>query len=409
MPHSRRSVSRTDPVPFSATPQNAATSGSVLREEAPREAPPRGGVPRGAVLAGLGAAGIGLAAAVDPAPRAQAAPPARGLPVLRPEDDWDAVLSRTPQAQLVPGAIYMLEEPVVLPTETLLEGNGALVVPSSTEHGLFEVEGSSDVTLRGLRLHGAEGFDPAAGSPPPIDLPLAPAHTALRAHRARNLRVLDCDVLGWRGAGIAATGDATDDYFSYGLQVHGCRFEACHIGLSAADRCEYSLLSSSVFTTCRLAVWNSAGNWTLSGNTVVGCYGAYYSIGETSPFGELASDNWGHGAVTGCTMNHSVSGTPRRWTRHLALEIGGVERDPGSGVVIEGVLPPTFSANTLWYTDITARDLPANVWNLTGCALSDLRITQDGGAPVRLIGHQGNAGDPHAPVLVGDVADALAP
>jgi hypothetical protein len=298
---------------------------------------------------------------------------------------------------------------VALPSGTLIEGNGAIVHPSSTDRGLFVLDRTVDVTLRGLRLHGEAGYDPAAGVLPPIDVPLETAHTAIRARRARNLRVLDCDLIGWRGAGLAATGDAAVDYFSYGLQVHGCRFEACHVGLSAADRCEYSLLSGSVLTSCRLAVWNSSGNWTLSGNVIVGCYGAYYSIGGTSLFGELPSDNWGHGAVTGCTMNHSVGGTPRRWTRHLDLEIGGIARDPGPGVVIEGVLPPTFTANTLWYTDITARDLPASVWNLTGCALSDLRITQAGGAPVRLIGHQGNAGDPHAPVLVGDVADSLAP
>ncbi|WP_255509776.1 hypothetical protein [Brachybacterium sp. FME24] len=31
------------------------------------------------------------------------------------------------------------------------------------------------------------------------------------------------------------------------------------------------------------------------------------------------------------------------------------------------------------------------------------------GAPVRLIGHQSDAGEEHAPILVGDVADALAP
>lgn len=77
--------------------------------------------------------------------------------------------------------------------------------------------------------------------------------------------------------------------------------------------------------------------------------------------------------------------------------------------MLEGVLPPTFSANTLWYTDVTARGLLADVWYLTGCALTDLRITQDGGAPVRLLGHQANAGAAHAPVLVGDVRDALAP
>ncbi len=367
-------------------------------------------IPRGAVLAGLGAAGVGLAAALSPTGAAQAAPPARGLPVLRPQDDMAAVLAETPQVQLVPGEQYVLAAPVALPSGTLIEGNGAVIVPSSTTHGAFVLDRAVDVTLRGVRLHGVPGLGGgAAGSPPPIDVPLETAHTAIRAHRARNLRVLDCDLVGWRGAGLAATGDRADDYFSYGLQIIGCRVEACHIGLSAADRCEYSLLASSVFTSCRLAVWNSSGNWNLSGNVIVGCYGAYYSIAATSPFGELAGDNWSHGSITGCTLNHSNGGSMRPWTRHLELPIGGALRDPGPGVVLEDVLPPTFSANTLWYTDVTARRLPASVWNLTGCALSDLRITQDGGAAVSLIGHQANAGDAHAPVLDGQVRDALAP
>ncbi|UVY83709.1 hypothetical protein NLU66_16075 [Brachybacterium sp. NBEC-018] len=377
----------------------------------PHTARPHRAVPRSAMLAGLGAAGLGLAASLAPGdglPAAHAEPAATGLPVLHPGDDWEAVLAATPQVQLEAGARYELPAAVTLPSGTLVEGNGAVLVPSSREHGLFTLDRAADVTLRGLRLHGVPGLD-AEGALAEIDVPLETAHTAIRSHRARNLRVTDCDLVGWRGAGIAATGDAGDDVFSYGLQITGCRFEACTIGLSAADRSEYSLLASSVLTSCRLGVWCSSGNWTLTGTVIVGCHGALYSIAAPGPFGEASKDNWGHGSVTGCTLNHASAGAARRWTRHLELPIGGTLRDPGSGVVLEGVLPPTFSANTLWYTDVTARGLLADVWYLTGCALSDLRITQDGGAPVRLLGHQANAGAAHAPVLVGDVRDVLAP
>ncbi|MGP9538715.1 hypothetical protein ACT3SP_11935 [Brachybacterium sp. AOP43-C2-M15] len=387
-------MARTSPEPDRPIPHLPPTA----PDAAPSPAAAR--IPRGAVLAGLGAAGVGLAATLAPGAPAHAAPPTE-LPVLRPGQDWEAVLAETPQVQLEPGARYVLEAPVALPDGALVRGNGALVTTSSRGHGAFEVEGVRDVTLQGLRLHGAEDS--------PLDVPLETAHTAIRARRATNLRISDCDLVGWRGAGIAATGSIEDDYFSYGLQISDCRFEACCIGLSAADRCEYSLLSTSMFTACRLAVWNSSGNWNLSGNVVVGCYGAYYSIAATSPFGSASSDNWGHGSITGCTLNHSDGGAPRHWTGELALPVGGELRDPGPGVVLEGVLPPTFSANTLWYTSVTARALPSTVWDLTGCTLSDLRITQDGGAPVRLIGLQSHAGASHAPVLVGDVHDALAP
>lgn len=370
-----------------------------------RSADREGRIGRGAVLAGLGAAGLGLAASLAPAPAA-ADPPESAkatavLPVLGPEDDWATVLASTPHVQLDPTARYVLNAPVTLPAGALIEGNGAVVTTSRRDHGAFEIDQAADVTIRGVRLHGTDA--------PAVNVPLEAEHTAIRARRARSLRIIDCDLIGWSGAGIAVSGDVADDYFSYGIQISGCRFESCYIGFSATDRCEYSILAANMFTSCRLAIWNSSGNWNIAGNVVVGCYGAYYAIAATSPFGDQAEDNWNHGSITGCTMNHANGGAPRPWTSQLAFPIGGKDRDPGSGVVIEDLLPPTFTGNTLWYTDVTARNLPVSVWNLTGCALSDLQITQDGGAPVRLIGHQSNAGASHAPVLVGDASDALAP
>ena len=385
-------------------PSNTSHAGDIEHGPIARTDPSTGErFGRGTLLAGLGAAGLGLAATLAP-PIADARPPrppgAAALPVLETDDDWAEVLAVTPQVQLDPSRRYVLEAPVDLPGGTVIEGHGAVVTTSSTAHGAFLIDRADDITIRDVRLHGCEDAV--------VDMPLTIKHTAIRASRATNLRILDCDLIGWQGAGIAVSGDSADDYFSYGIQIFGCRFETCYIGLSATDRCEYSLLSASMFTSCRLAIWNSSGNWNLSGNVIVGCHGAYYAIAATSPFGDLSADNWNHGSITGCTMNHANQGAPQLWTAQLAFPIGGTERDPGPGVVIEGLLPPTFTANTLWYTDVTARDLPASVWNLTGCALSDLRIAQDGGAPVRLIGHQSNGGPEHAPVLAGDVSDAFA-
>lgn len=76
--------------------------------------------------------------------------------------------------------------------------------------------------------------------------------------------------------------------------------------------------------------------------------------------------------------------------------------------------PSASAAARAWPPPATSPfgELAGDNWahgSITGCALSDLRITQDGGAAVSLIGHQAKAGDAHAPVLDGQVRDALAP
>lgn len=56
------------------------------------------------------------------------------------------------------------------------------------------------------------------------------------------------------------------------------------------------------------------------------------------------------------TFNRANSGTPTRWSGNTGFPLGGGSQDPGPGVVVNGVLPPTFSGNTLWHTDVTATD-----------------------------------------------------
>lgn len=348
---------------------------------------------RRGLLAGAGVAGLGALAGVALSPAAQAAEGGAALPVLAPGDDWAATLAVTPQVQLVAGAAYTLDAPVDLPNNTLIEGNGAIVTVASDAAGAFVATSKVGITVRNLTLQGRTAD--------PINQPANFAHTAIRLVRCTSFRITGCDFNFWLGAGVAVTGSTSDDYFAYRGHIQGNNFVRCYFGVSFADRAEYCSLTENIFTANRLAIWNSCGNLTVTSNVAVNCYGAYYAFAKTSPYGAQTSDNWNHGAVTGNTFNHSNGSGGPRWTSNAAFPIGGSSTDPGSGVVVDGLLPPTFTGNTLWYTNIKANNHVANQWLLTGCALSNLTITAAGN-PIKILGFQSN-GAGNAPQLSGNV------
>ncbi|QMU70046.1 right-handed parallel beta-helix repeat-containing protein [Streptacidiphilus sp. P02-A3a] len=322
-----------------------------------------------------------------------------GLPVLQPADDWAAVLATTPQVQLLPGATYTLAAAVELPDGCYIQGNGATVTVASDTIGALTATGRSAITVTGVRFLGQ------AANP----LNTAPSfpHVAVALVRSTDVRISDCDFTNWRGAGVTLNGSAADDYFAYRVKLDGNAFLNCYFGVSAADRSEYSQLTANSFAYCRLAIWNSCGNWSVTGNLVVGCYGAYYCFAQTSPYGALTSDNWAHGTVVGNTFNHANGGAQELWSGNAAFPIGGTAQDPGSGVVVNGALPPTFTGNTLWYSDVTAIGLAGTRWLLSGCTFSNLTIACTGAAPVLLAGTQSN-GAANAPTLTGNVKDLFA-
>jgi hypothetical protein len=353
---------------------------------------------RRALAAGLG--GAALAATTAPTPASTAPTPAApaGLPVLPVSADWATALAATPRVQLVPGATYRLAAPVELPDGCRLYGNGATVTVAGDRVAALRATGRSDLALTDLTFRGRDA-DPT-GTGPVFD------HVALQLTRCSQVRVTGCTFDSWRGAGIVVTGSTSDDYFGYRIRLSDNTFRRCYFGVSTTDRGEYGILTGSTFAGCRLAVWNSAGNWSITENILVGCYGGYYSIAATSPYGAQTSDNWGHGSVVGNTVNHSNGGAPGRWSGGAAFPIGGVPVDPGPGVVVRGLLPPTFVGNTLWYSDIRAADLAGTRWLLSGNTLSNLTVSCTGAVPVQLVGTQAN-GPANLPTLTGNVADLL--
>ncbi|MFE0458580.1 right-handed parallel beta-helix repeat-containing protein [Kitasatospora sp. NPDC058965] len=348
-------------------------------------------------LAALGAAGA--AGVLTQAPPAGAVTASGGLPVLQVGDDWATVLAASPQVQLAPGATYTLAAPVDLPDGCVILGNGATVTVTDTSVGALRVTGRSGVTIANVVFQGQTAN--------PLGTAQTLSHVALTLTRSTDVRVVDCDFVRWSGAGVVVTGSAADDYFAYRVKLRGNAFHECYVGVSVADRSEYSVLTGNSFTYCRLAIWNSSGNWTVNDNSVVGCYGAYYAFGQTSPYGALTSDNWAHGAVVGNTFNHSNGGAKQLWNQNAAFPIGGTAQDPGSGVVVNGVLPPTFTGNTLWYSHLHGTNLLGTRWLLSGCTFSNLTITGTGSVPIAVVGTQSN-GTGNAPVLSGNVKDLLA-
>lgn len=358
----------------------------------PLTAQPVSSVGRRRLLTGASVAGLGALASVALSPAAQAAEGNQALPVLSPGDDWAATLALTPQVQLVAGAAYTLSSAVELPDNALIEGNGAIITVASDSIGAFIATSKIGITIRNVTLQGR--------TTDPINQPANFAHTAIRLTRCTSFRISNCDFNFWLGAGIAVTGSSSDEYFAYRGHIQDNNFVRCYFGVSFADRAEYCSLAENIFISNRLAIWNSSGNLTVTSNLVVSCYGAYYAYAKTSPYGAQTSDNWNHGAVTGNTFNHS-NGGGTRWTNNAAFPIGGSMIDPGAGVVIDGLLPPTFSGNTLWYSDIKATNHAANQWLLTGCALSNLAISATGN-PIKILGYQSN-GAANAPQLSGNV------
>lgn len=112
------------------------------------------------------------------------------------------------------------------------------------------------------------------------------------------------------------------------------------------------------------------------------------SFGKTSPFGLLTTDNWNHGSFTNNILNHSNSGGNNAWGS-TSFNIGGVMSDP-TGIVINNVLPPTFSGNTLYYTNLdfsgvtpTSTSTP---WQINGCVFSQMTITASASGIITLVG-----------------------
>lgn len=270
---------------------------------------------------------------------------------------------------------------IILPSNTTIIGNGAFVTPGSLSNKCFLLTDVTNIVLRDIYFLGQS--TPAKGSA------LNTSHVAVQIQRSQDVTIQGCSFVNWLGAGIVSQGSTSGiSYYNYRVIITGNKFDQCFFGISIADRSEYSNFSNNILSSCRVGTWHSSGNWNLIGNTYVTCRAPYLSYAKTSPFGLLSSDNWNHGSFIGNIANHSNSGGNSSWGAASFL-IGGVSSDP-TGIVISGVLPPTFSGNTLYYTNLDFSGVTATststAWQITGCVFSQMTITATTPGTITLVG-----------------------
>lgn len=278
------------------------------------------------------------------------------------------------------GSIYTFSN-IALPSNTFISGNGAIVTPGQSHQNCFTLTDVKNVSLRDIHFRGQTAG--AAGGA------LNTSHIAVQIIKSQDVLIHGCSFKNWLGAGIVSRGSTSGvSYFNYRLIISNNTFDQCFFGISIADRSEYSIFSNNILTSCRVGTWHSSGNWNINGNTYVTCRAPYLSFGNTSPFGTYSSDNWNHGSFTANILNHSNSGGDTPWGA-ISFPIGGVASDP-TGVVISGVLPPTFTGNTLYYTNLDFTGVTAtstsSPWQITGCVFSQMTISASQSGVIALVG-----------------------
>ncbi|PID93819.1 MAG: hypothetical protein CSA95_05920 [Bacteroidetes bacterium] len=158
------------------------------------------------------------------------------------------------------------------------------------------------------------------------------------------------------GACMTFQGALSDDPYSHRAMVLGCSFSNSFVGISHTDRYEYSMVSTCFFSRCRVGLLGNSGNWNVTGNTFVTCATPFLSIAETTPYGTLSTDNWGHGIFSANKVEHSASGGGIRWFQNLGFPVGdGLFTETG-GVHIEGVIPPTMASNSFYFSNLKFND-----------------------------------------------------
>ncbi len=271
---------------------------------------------------------------------------------------------------------------VILPSDVTITGNGATVITGNTSYKCFIIRDVKNVRLRDINFKGSP--DEVVGKP------LLTTHVAVHIQRSQDVAIDGCVFSNWQGAGIVAQGAQSGgiSYFDYRTTVTNNKFEQCFFGISIADRSEYGNFTGNILTSCRVGTWHTSGNWMINSNNYVSCGAPYLSIGKTSPFGSQSSDNWNHGSLVGNIMNHANSGGHKAW-RNTPFTVGGASINP-HGVVISHVLPPTFTGNTLYYTDLDFTDVMATStntpWHITGNVFAQMSIKANAANRIAMVG-----------------------
>ncbi len=251
-----------------------------------------------------------------------------------------------------------------------LNGNNNRLIASKNDFTIFSLQqGVNNCLFENLQIAGQKHSAVNKG--------FVKSNVGFKLNRAYKNVFKNIHFENFSGACITFQGSASDDVYTHRAMVLGCSFSNSFIGISHTDRYEYSIVSNCFFSRCRVGVIGNSGNWNVTGNSFVTCPTPLLSINKTTPYGTLNSDNWAHGIFSSNKIEHSASGGGIRWTNNLKFTVGGTPFSQTGGVYIEGVIPPTMSANSYYYSNLTFKNpnTDDNLFYINSSTFQNSKIT----------------------------------
>ncbi len=237
-----------------------------------------------------------------------------------------------------------------------LNGNNNRLIANKKDFPIFYLkQGANNCLFENLRIIGQKSSAVNKG--------FVKSNVGFKLNRAYKNVFKNIHFENFSGACITFQGSASDDVYTHRAMVLGCSFSNSFIGISHTDRYEYSIISNSFFSRCRVGIIGNSGNWNVTGNSFVTCSTPLLAINKITPYGTLSSDNWAHGVFASNKIEHSASGGGTRWTSNLNFTVGGTSFSQKGGIHIEGVIPPTMSANSFYFSNLTFKN-PSTADNL---------------------------------------------
>lgn len=275
--------------------------------------------------------------------------------------------------QLNPSYSYSMNN-ISIPSGVAIIGNGATITSPSTDYPVFTIESSTtDVFIKDVNFVGATSS--------PNNAAMVSTDCAIYIDGAKRIKIKNNYIKNFLGAAIVCKGYGTAGQTAKDINnyVTENTIITCYMAILSYYYHEYSSFLNNNISWCRLGIWSQSGNNDWNGNFVTKCRAAFVSSDDTNSIVDDAGGNRQHGTVTGNTFNHCRSDQTTAWNSSN-YTVNSVDYQ---GIWIDGAnttYPPTYSANTQYYTDLTyinSASSGISRWNLTGCLFSNCTISSD--------------------------------
>lgn len=222
----------------------------------------------------------------------------KAVPVILPSETLyktkiiEETLAKHGAVQLVAGT-YLIDD-INMPDNTVIRGFGESTVLKAwqTSNGIIV---GANCTIENLRITSENGHTTSQGVGSGIVVRGNHEDSPFKYHT----KIINVTIDGFGYAGIQ--GAATGYWVANSMSVVNCKMTNCYCGIVLEDYCEFNRITNCLCYNNYIGALIYSGNNTivncsLSNNTV-----GLYLDGETAGY----AGNNGHGAVIGCTINHS--------------------------------------------------------------------------------------------------------